>query len=429
MKNKYLLFYYVILIVILCSWTSTTSSPNLSLRLVYLFALTVPAVLSENWVPLVFTCFMTVATQGFAYSYFPSGVEYYGYCALFSIILLAVFNKKGNFRSIPPIIYITVIYVSLIDLLTSLEIQPFTYMGLMLVCIIASIGFDGENYRLKWATAFSIATIVLSAAFLLNRDVFTTMYDAGLERTGWTDANYFGMVLGMGSIISVNELFVNEQNISKYVKVIFYSCIAISLPVLFMNASRGAILSVSVGMLVTFIGAKIKPIQKYLIIAAFVAFIGLLYTNEYLELFIYRVNNLQGGDATNGRVDIWIHKLNAFFNEGSIFEILFGYGFENAINVGVNKGFHNDFVAFIVEYGFIGIILFLTMLLNPYRIFVANGKKNIYFLSLFGYLIFCLFSLEPFTNGTIPFVFFYAYMFYLSVKNPCKSLNSPIEYA
>lgn len=52
-------------------------------------------------------------------------------------------------------------------------------------------------------------TLVLSLYFILLRDQFTQDYYAqgsGLERTGWMDPNYFGMVLGMGTVASIIQI-------------------------------------------------------------------------------------------------------------------------------------------------------------------------------------------------------------------------------
>lgn len=413
MKNKYIILYYCVLLSILISWTDMMSAPAMVLRIAFLIAFALPAAIFKNWIPIVFSCFMTVATQGFAYSYFPSGLNYYGYCAIFTILIISISNKDSRFSNIPAIVYILAALVTLVDLITSSGIGPFTYLSFLIVSVL--YGLDEKvNIGNKWSFAFALATLVLSAAFMLNRDKFISIYDEGYERTSWTDPNYFGMVLGMGTVSSVNELLFRYKEKKILLKILYIATIVLSLPVLFLNASRGAILSVSVGVIISLFFSKTKTIYKAIAICAMSFFLIYLYTSQYLDLFLYRVNNLQGGTTTNGRFEIWESKVNAFFDEGSFFNYIFGVGYEDAINYGAKMRFHNDFVAFFVEYGFIGLVLFLSFLLAPLKSFYRNNTRNTAFVSCYFYLIFCLFSLEPFSIGTISFALFYSYTLYLS---------------
>ena len=73
MSERRLYRYYFLLLIVLCSWVSPTLAPPMPLRLVYLIALVLPAILKapQMLVP-VLACFTALGTYGISCSYMPT---------------------------------------------------------------------------------------------------------------------------------------------------------------------------------------------------------------------------------------------------------------------------------------------------------------------------------------------------------------------
>ena len=142
-----------------------------------------------------------------------------------------------------------------------------------------------------------------------------------------------------------------------------------------------------------------------------------LYNNSYFELLEYRVESDSTG---SGRTVIWERRLTEFF-QGSSLRLLFGYGHDAAMTLGTTPyriGSHNDYVAFLVEYGLIGLASFLYMLAFPIiKILRKGGLVGLYqVLTLSVYIAVGCLTLEPFTLGRIPFYMFYLYIILVANK-------------
>ena len=399
------------MLLAMASLTAVEMAPNAIMRYAFIAALFLPTAFTSGWVGPVMALFSTVALQGFAFSFLPSDLDMYAYISL--ICLLLMFKKMPGKTSIKPIFIILLIYYAFIDLVTNGEIAFCTYGYIVLFCMILGTDFYDKEGLDRWSLAFSLASLTLSVLFILNQSNFSTTYDAeaGLERSGWNDANYFSMVIGMGIISAIT--FLNSERKKTFIeKVVFVTAIAATFIVMVLAASRGAILAVSLAFVVYIVFSKTKKKYKFLIVLASIAFLFYLYTNDYFTLLEYRMTNLQGGTVTNGRADIWKIKLETFFNEGNIFNWLFGYGYQGGIDLGYKKGFHNDYVAILVEYGLVGFTIFLTFLLYPLRIAKGKWFADKTFIPAYAYLLLCLCSLEPFTLGTLAFPMFYIYLLY-----------------
>ena len=80
------------------------------------------------------------------------------------------------------------------------------------------------------------------------------------------------------------------------------------------------------------------------------------------------------------------------------------------LGTSITIGCHNDYVAFLTEYGLIGFILFIYTLTYPLIKSKVIGGDNTHIVASTIYLASCCFTLEPFSLGRIPY-----YMFYISI--------------
>lgn len=301
----------------------------------------------------------------------------------------------------------------MVDLFTDGFVYHIFY-ALVIICIF-SFMFN-KNYtdaEKKMSIAFIIVTIVLCYYFIFFRDNFTESYGkygTNLERILWTDPNYLGCVIGMGTMCCGIKL--TDKTLNKFIRLILVLIIGISLMVLVMNASRGAIVAVLLSSSILFITSPVKLFYKFVFLGLVIAFLYVLYNNGYFELLEYRVENDSTG---SGRTIIWERRLKEFA-QGPTSNIIFGYGHKEALILGTGTtyliGCHNDYIAFLVTYGIIGLFLFLNILAFPIVKIISTkqflGMSHVF--TLTSYIAICCITLEPFTLGRIPYHMFYLYI-------------------
>ena len=339
--------------------------------------------------------------------------------------------KKEN---LPLFFPIFLVYIFLIDVTSVIGVPGTSWfydISVSLLMIILFLLLIQDNLELSInliSLSFTVITIYFSILLFSYKEQFTTTYDAsGLERVGWTDPNYLGMIMGMGTVLALCKLFDKEfKNLSLFPKLINISAVALSIPALLMLASRGAMLSVIVALVLIVIFSRVSKSYKILVVLAAAYCIVWLYDNQYFDLLIYRIENDAGGGSN--RTDIWAMKLGLFFN-GDFLQMLFGYGYYGGMHIsGRIVGFHNDYIGFLVEYGIIGCVCFLYMLIFPLIKTPRNSPNFIRILAVVAYIASCSFSLEPYTAGRFPYYVFYLYGLLRYMESRKKTVkNSQFE--
>ena len=410
--GRFFNIYYLLLLIVLISRQSD-AEPSMALRLAFITAVVAPTIISKKIsFPAIISMFMTLTLYGFSYSYMPYMTYIYAILTLvFTFFFLQ--RQKAKFF-VPSFLFLVTGYVFLIDLIANMGgggmqyIENVFYCFLMLVCFYFVSNSDSGDALRQISLSLIVVTIVFSVLFIQNRETFAVYYDYNeeFERFNWTDPNYFGTVIGMGSVMAMMLLYNAKKSESNLMeKVILIFSIAISVPVLFLNASRGAVLSVAAAGVVLILFTKMKIGYKLLIIGAVFAALVILYNNQYMDLLAYRIENEDTGGS--GRTSIWISKLQAYSNSGMI-AILFGCGYEKGLSIGGHSiGFHNDFVAFLVDYGLVGLVLFLYMLYYPIKKVPRNSYYFPFVVCIITYLVVTGMTLEPLTGGRLPYFVFY----------------------
>lgn len=420
-NNIYVVIYYAILLLMLASRKDATSEPSLIIRIGFLIAVITPCIFSKSVsYPAIITMFLTISRYGFAYSYMPYMTYIYAFITLIVVLIYSRYNKVYNIK-IPPFLVFFTIYVFLVDTITGIGNSHSKFPEDIFYCYIILLCFFVISSKLYTQTIkqlpyiFVIITIVLSLYFLLNRTQFSQDYghNSGLERSGWTDPNYFGMIIGMGSVISIIKIMYNGW---KYLpipeKITYISALLISMPTLILNASRGALLSLIISFIIVMIFSKVKAGYKILIV--FLCLLGVLYlyNNNYFELLEYRIANDDG--TGSNRTTIWNNKLNAYI-KGAPINWIFGYGYAGGAYItGSGLGFHNELVAFLVDYGIIGLSLLCYMLYYPLKCIRRKNSNYYAVVALIIYFVLCLMTLEPLSLGIPTFYAFYLYIVLLS---------------
>lgn len=424
--NKYLLWYYIFLLLIFASRQGNTA-PSLIIRLAFMVLAILPTVLTNKVsYPAVITLFFTLTLYGFAYSYMPYTLSLYVFVTLLMTIFIRF--KYCLKTKIPFHLLFFPIYIFLVDSISgigrsgSVLFEDSVYCFMIVLCFLSMPVPKTSTSLKQLSLVFIVISIVLSIYFLLNREAFAVSYDYSgkYERSGWIDPNYFGTILGMGVVIAFSKLLDrNKDRKNRTEDILSFAAIMLTLPVLLLNASRGAILSVIVAGVVLFMFAKAKIWHKFLIIIVAILVLIYLYNNQYMDLLAYRIAN--DGTGGSGRLSIWSSKLAAF-SRGSLFNILFGYGYVGGLNVsGRLIGFHNDYVAFLVDYGIVGFFLFMYMMFYP--LMQVPRKSYVYprILSITLYLSVTCLTLEPLTAGRLPYFIFYLLALLYTYSRPYES--------
>lgn len=419
-SNKRLLIYYSILVLIFALWTKPETFPPTPLRIGYIVAMVAPLFKNRSFLPFVIVCFGVLATGSTGFSYLPNNPHFFFFLTLIWVFIGGIVNKSQN-----NVVLLLLAYVTLINFVTSLELLDVS-ISMACVCLLFSIlsPADESNHKL-FSLAFASASLVLSIHFVFVSDLSTVVYntvggsDGLTEQTGWKDPNYFGMIIGMGLVASLLELKYFKYSLTY--KIFFISVILLSMVAVIMTASRGAALSVIVAFLLFFAQSNFKHWQKVLVILCLAAFIFYIYTKGYLDLLILRSSmENSNGDITSNRTTIWLGRINNFFGEFSPISWLFGLGSYGGTHLSIapgksfmpnSVGFHNDYVAFLIDYGLIGLSLFLYAIIYPVKVVWKNRKCRLYIIILVLYLAIGCVTLEPLSMGSLAFFLFTLYIY------------------
>lgn len=414
--NRLIFIYYIVLLIILSLKTSVGAEPPMILRLVYIGAVILPCVLTKKVsYPAVITLFLTIGHYGFAYSYMPYMTYIYGMLTLLMTIFV-LYRYQGSKGHIPIFLTVFTCYIFIIDLVTGIGVtksrfpEDVDWCFFMLLCFFY---FAANKYKVTFnqlGISFIAITLVLSIYFLVYKNDFAQVYneESGLERSGWADPNYFSMVIGMGVLVGVNKILSQGWKTLKLLEKLPYTmAVIIACPTLLLNASRGAILSVVVALIVMLYYSKVKFTYKVFVTILASAGIAWLYQNQYFELLEFRIQNDDGSGSN--RTIIWEQKLDLFV-QGNPLQWFLGHGYAGGFYIsGRAVGFHNDFLAFLVDYGVIGLGFFLYMLFYPIKILNRNSENRPLVIVVVTYLLCCCITLEPFTHALMMFFAFYFY--------------------
>lgn len=418
MKNKeinsstFVYIYYSALLLVLTSWRSLTTAPPSIYRLVFFAAVLIPVIVHhKTWFAAIITLFVTVTEYGFSYSFMPTMYYYYALAAI-----IGALSFKSEFKTYHRGLIGFLMYVLIVDLLFCFRLENLSYCLFILICFY--VGLNRKNAKeisSHLSLVFAISTLVLSLFFIFMRDQFAVAYgDYGstLERSGWTDPNYFGMIVGMGVTTATIEIL--RKRVSVWFRILYIGIIILAMPVLVLNASRGALLAVGAMGIVAIFMSKQKLYIKVGIVILIIGFLVYLLNNNYFELLEYRL--AQDDGSGSGRIDIWKHKIDVFYSDGNIINYLFGMGNWEAYNLGYShvQGFHNDFVAILVGYGMIGFSIYMYLLASPFMSIRNKKVVGIWTLVATVYLAFTGLTLEPLDQGRLPFWGFYFYVLALS---------------
>ena len=409
-KKIWLGLYYLALILVLSAWGDGNTSPNITYKVVYFICLIIPALMRQtSFIPTLVVGFSGIALYGYAYSFMPTYLPIY----LASLLIIYMFfvKDKVNTFSLPKIVIAFCLYTLFVDIVMNMTIENITY-SLLIIFLLGKYLNNNTNWNTvsKYSSGLALTTIVLSAYFVVFQDRFAQDYYAqgsSLERSGWMDPNYFGMVIGMGTVASMIQL-TRLKELGLPEKIFYIATIVLSLVTLVLNASRGSILAVAVSFAIIVLFSGIKGSYKFITLALTFGFVIYLYNNSYFDLLEYRILNDSG--TGSGRSEIWEKKLDAFIN-GDKLAWFIGYGNVGGKELGMSSAFgsHNDYVAILCAYGGVGLLTFISMILYPIAKLKKYSTNKILVYAATVYIIVMCMTLEPYTAGRLPYFSYFLY--------------------
>lgn len=410
----------MLLLLVLVSWTNSDSLPPMPLRLAYMCSVMLPLwIRKDNLLPEIFFTFVVISASSYAVSYMPVDGFYVLITIIFSVIILG--KKKSRQIKVPISFKLLCILSMLVDILFSSGVTS-TLNWLSIIIVAETFFVTNDSRQLRYLTlSFAVISFVLSLEFICVGDRFVTgvnTLDGTLDRKGWTDPNYFGEILGFGIFASLVELIVNRK-IHRNIRYFYFVTIIISLYTILGTASRGAIVALTCSSLILLFVVPLKSSYRLSVILLGGVVLLIMFQLHMLDLLILRFQSDEGD--VGGRSEIWIPRLNAFFNECNPMQWMFGLGNDNAMRLGTNQfiGFHNDFLSVLVKYGFFGTFLLLSSLISP--VLHCGRFKGVVFAGIV-YMCLCMSSIEPFTGGQWGCLYFYLYILVLSQTKYEKSI-------
>lgn len=393
------------MILVLATYTNMSKSPNLLLRFAYLAALLLPLINRIELLPSVLICTLSISYCTFAFPFMPTENIYY--VVILGFFAIISFSKQKS--KIRPLFILLLLFIFLNDLFFQQHVSRLTVNLLECILMCICIGNKQGSSNFHISLAFIMVSLVLSywVLFVEEARINVTHSIEGMESLGWMDSNYLGGIIGVGCIIAVKELLQKRNNL--LMSILCITTIIGSILSSAYLASRGAFLATGLGIIILILLSKTNKTTKTIITASIVIAIVVMYTTNVFDLLIARST---AGDTTGtGRTIIWERKLKSFIDEGSFINWIFGFGHDEGFllgHFGKPKAFHNDFIAVLVEYGIVGVIMFVSILAYPIR--QAGKQIRPTVIAFLVYLMFLGMTLEPLTGGNLVFLSFYFYI-------------------
>ena len=401
--SKTYISYYGLMFLILISWHNPFATPPELWRILYLLALLGPLTIKQpKLLAIIIPAFYAISNYSCFISYMPNQIFIY-----LAFPIAALFLHKDVKTHKNSIIFLVFFIITAANNF----INNMTFESISACCLMAFLWFkfvpnSVNSYVHTFSYAFTIMSLTLSIFFIVAGSAFQMDFGTSeFKRTEWMDPNYFGCIVGIGIMVSMIEILYNRI-LKIPERIIFLLTIGLSLYVLILNGSRGALLATGMSLILLLIGNGQNISKKLLIICGFSIFIYMLYMSGTFDFLLYRIE-LDSGRGGSGRTYIWQTKMMAFSNQLSVLEQLFGIGYKNGMTLGFgfSRGFHNDYIAILVEYGVFGLMVFIGMLLSPLR----KSNNKVIVLSIIVYIAMVSSTLEPISGGMIVY---FGFLFY-----------------
>lgn len=290
------------------------------------------------------------------------------------LCFIGVFKKNTPMNNTTKYLYGLLIYIvlqTLVSLIGYGSISTgylFSYI-IWILLLISTLNFNFRQDEIKKLLyAYIMSGAVISFLILYQRldyydSTIASRYTIQILGHEKFDPNFLAAYMVVPFILSITK------QLFRYSLWNLVCLILISLGILF-TASRGAMLSCSIGAVVAFSCFAIRRRKvKYLIWGgALIVILGYVVMNTLPKASFERLFSSSYDDASNKkRLVDWTMGLKAFENSW-----LFGYGMQGEMQiikreVGVSMIAHNTYLALLLQFGVLGFTIFLTGVLKLVR--------------------------------------------------------------
>lgn len=347
-------------------------------------------------------------------------------CLLLSMfnIAYAILNWKTLCRDKSQIILYSVLYIVLV-----LTYQAFTpplneiynpYFPLFYHVFITTgisfwiLGYKGYDILNKF-NKYIIATIVI-AALIYSILTIHTLGGLAYLRRDTNLYNFFYQVLPYLLLLMSSALFILIKPIRMVIIILF-------IIVVLFSTKRGPLVAMGLGFAaVLFLQGKIKI--KLLVGIVVVAIAGYFLINMLFESFLIEWLDrwLQNDDVSSGRGDIWEIVLSDYFSHDLI-SIIFGNGYESSHMLMFRRfsgamGAHNDFLDILYNFGIVGFVIFVNLVVRWIKITFTAVKKKFFYKDMMVYLIVCFLIGSIISSNLNRFstIYFSSFFYYFAGK-------------
>lgn len=318
-----------------------------------------------------------------------------GICALLCVVILGVYWNRPQ----PKWAYIILMLTSFVHAASfAYPVSPkegiatyfmFAFLVLFVLYLANNLSsvFAALRRRMKFLqVALGIWTLVTLASFFMPM----------CYKVGWGGARYFTSFTTDSFEIAPVAMFMLAVDIMLYrlngdrVRALMYSLVPLAC--VFAAGTRTYLVVVLLEfMLLLRMMVKRKGTYIFCIVAVLVVSAALVSVTNIGAKFDSAIFNTSDLSVflevfTNGRSEFWIVDLNAFL-AGTPFEVLFGHGFSyvyeiNQAVVGARLYAHNDFLNVLLNFGIIGMTIYLVALVGLVRAIEVelNGFSLLLFL-------------------------------------------------
>ena len=335
-------------------------------------------------------------------------------------IYLGIINSLFTKQLIPFLIFILYIAIQNIFLNDSLFFSDLIRYIFYLLILIFVLNVQNQiNFKSNYFLLFVILSIFSILFYFFKIDLGTDSYNywnIGFNSNQWifTEGRMNGFQAGgpnaFGGLIASLTLYCLSAH-NKFNKnfIIVFGTLAC-----FFTYSRGALIVLSFFLMLYLINSKnYISIFIFLLSLLFCSIFGLVdrFTSEVETEGIEDRMQMQQATFTN-------------FSDRTVYENIFGYGFNNYGIVrdtvqNINEfdenlrptGPHNSFLFIILNYGFLGLILFLNIFIRQFIVFVKSFNHSIMkpeYLFL-GSFVALSFSGDFIQNHSISVLFFFTF--------------------
>lgn len=418
--NSWIL-YFLLLGTVQALWTNQHAFPPMVFRLGMVAAVFAPMILNRELVIFGFPFFLILRGQlSTAYQYLPdiNSLTFY----IFLLFIFLIFHWKSiqpiKLRSTVPLL-VLMLYMGIVDLIGTTELG--NYSKNIFIVIVFSL-FITNKHDLDIFSASLILVCVFSAIYyIVMYDQFLVTWNVkeGIERSGWKDPNYFSTFMNVGVMLSLLYLLGNLKSnlfiLNKRI-ILLISCLAIIIAVV-LTASRAGFLSFAFIFVVSIFLSK--PNIKIVLTSIGIIFIAviIMLSHGVFDTLLYRLFEQDNISSAGGRTDIWLNTIRNF-NIQSYGDQLFGRGYWHRTFLSGGADTHNEFIAILADYGYLGVSIFLWLIASMLS-FKKGIPSRIMNISAIFYLL-SIVSLSPFQYVNIGFLIIWI----LSVKKLRYTLQS-----